>query len=97
MIESTVEGYLGRQVRGLGGFCMKWVSPGSSGVPDRIVVLKGGRVIFVETKAPGKKPRALQRHLHAKLRSVGCDVRVIDTKEKVDLFIEEVRSETESV
>ena len=70
---------------------MKWVSPGNAGVPDRIILV-ARKVVFVETKAPGEKPRPLQRYVIGKLIAAGYDTRVIDTKEKVDRFIEEVGS-----
>lgn len=91
MLESKVEAYLVRRVKKLGGLCPKWVSPGFSGVPDRIVFLPGGRIIFVETKKPGEDARKLQKKVHEKLQKLGCDVRVIDTIDKVDAFIEEIR------
>jgi hypothetical protein len=55
-----------------GGLCLKFVSPGHNGVPDRIIIMPGGKVSFVELKAPGCKPRPLQEHTLAKLRALGC-------------------------
>lgn len=92
MLEKDVEGYLRKQIEKLGGECYKWVSPGNSGVPDRIILLPQGRLIFVETKKPGEKARALQKYFHKHLRKLGFDVRVIDTIEGVDQFIDEIRS-----
>lgn len=65
---------------------MKWVSPNLAGVPDRIVFLPGGRVILVEMKRPGGGTTALQNRIHAMLRRLGQDVRVIDSKEDADAF-----------
>lgn len=79
MLEKTIEQALVRRVLKLGGLCEKFVSPGRRSVPDRIVTLPGGRVVFVELKAPGKKPTPLQELDHARRRALGCDVRVIDT------------------
>ena len=90
MREKAIETYLRDQVRKAGGAAMKWVSPGNSGVPDRIVFLPGGRVVFVELKAPGKKPTQLQLVQHERLRALGCDVRVIDSREGVDALIREL-------
>lgn len=53
MKESEIEARLVRGVKALGGVAYKFVSPGNVGVPDRLVVLPGGRVIFVELKAEG--------------------------------------------
>jgi hypothetical protein len=86
--EKAIETYLRDQVRKAGGAAMKWVSPGNNGVPDRIVIMPGGRVVFVELKAPGRKPTALQLYQHDRLRDLGCAVLVIDSKEKVDSMLE---------
>ena len=50
---------------------LKFVSPGFNGVPDRIVLVPGGHVVFVELKQEGKKPRKLQRHVHTRIRNCG--------------------------
>lgn len=90
MRERIVETYLREQVKVAGGIAYKWTSPGNSGVPDRIVILPGGITVFVELKAPGGKPTKLQLVQHKRLRALGCDVRVIDSKEQVDSFLEEL-------
>lgn len=89
VLEKEIEQYLVKRVKEIHGVCHKWVSPGNSGVPDRIVI-HDGRVVFVEVKRPGGKPRADQIAVHEKLRSVGADVRVIDTKDKVNELISEL-------
>ncbi|MDT8900056.1 VRR-NUC domain-containing protein [Anaeroselena agilis] len=89
MLESTIENYLKRYVEKLGGLCWKFVSPGTDGVPDRIVLLNG-RVIFVELKAPGEKPRPLQLKRHAQLRALGFEVVILDSIPAVDHFIGEL-------
>ena len=91
MLEREVENYLRTQVKTkLNGLALKFVSPGFSGVPDRIVLLPGARIIFVETKAPGQKLRKLQEYVRGLIKSFGFDVRRIDTKEKVSNFIAEM-------
>lgn len=52
VLEKDIEQKLIRMVKRYGGRCPKWVSPGFSGVPDRLVLLPGGLIIFVETKRP---------------------------------------------
>lgn len=51
-LEKDIEKALGRMVGKYGGLCLKWICPGWAGVPDRLVLLPGGRVIFVELKRP---------------------------------------------
>lgn len=95
-IEKDVEAYLKRKVTARGGLCMKFVSPGLSGVPDRIVVLNG-QIIFVEMKKPGGRPRPLQVRVINLLRNQGCQVEVIDTKEQVERLVEDIASRTTRV
>ena len=73
-MEKDIEAYLGKRVKALGGLSLKWLSPGLDGVPDRIILLPGGRVIFAETKDTGKKPRKKQQHRHDQLRALGFTV-----------------------
>jgi hypothetical protein len=59
-------------------------------VPDRIVTMPGGRIIFVELKRFGKKPEVMQERDHQRRREMGFDVRVIDSKEGVDALVREL-------
>ena len=59
MREHTIEQKLVAAVKQLGGIAPKFVSPGLNGVPDRIILLPGGCMGFVECKAPGKSLRPL--------------------------------------
>lgn len=86
MLERKIEQALVYRVKELGGTCEKFVSPGRRSVPDRLVTLPGGKVIFVELKAPGNKPTEAQLRDHARRRALGCDVRVIDNMDDVDAF-----------
>ena len=78
MLEKTIERKLVNSVNAAGGLCPKFVSPGMDGMPDRLVLMPGGRLLFVELKAPGKKPRPLQLRRHAQLRALGFRVSVLD-------------------
>lgn len=83
MREREIEMALIDRARALGGHAYKWTSPGRVGVPDRIVVLPG-RVLFVECKAPGREPAPHQLREIGRLRSLGQQVEVIDTLERLD-------------
>ena len=83
MLERDIEKALVKRIKALGGLCEKFVSPSNVGVPDRIVTLPG-KILFVELKAPGKKPTAKQLKDHENRRSYGCTVLVIDSLEGID-------------
>jgi hypothetical protein len=78
MDEKQIEQRLVTAVKEAGGLCPKFVSPGMDGMPDRIVLMPGGHISFVEVKAPGKKPRKLQIRRHVRLRHLGFLVFVLD-------------------
>ena len=82
MLEQTIEQALKQAVEADGGICWKLVSPGTTGVPDRIC-LKNGRTVFVEVKAPGRKPRPIQQHRINQLRQQGFTALVIDSVDQI--------------
>lgn len=88
MRESTVEKYFVKKVREAGGEAEKFVSPGRRGVPDRVVSLPGGRVDWVELKAPNGRLKPEQERDHERRRAMGHPVWVLFTKEQVDRYIE---------
>lgn len=90
MLESKIEKRLKREVEKIGGLALKFTSPGMAGVPDRLVLLPGGIIAFVELKATGKKLRALQLKRKEQLENLGFKVYVIDSYKKVDDFITEM-------
>lgn len=96
MRESAVERRLTEMLRERGVLCLKFVSPGNPGVPDRIVLLPGGRAVFVELKAQGGRLGALQERQIARMRGLGADVRVLKGVEQVRGFVEEVCCECDS-
>lgn len=93
MRERDIEGKLAKAVKRKGGMCPKLVCPGFDGMPDRLVLLPGGKVIFVEVKAPGRKPRPLQVKRHTQLRSLGFPVYVIDDPGQISEITGEVEIE----
>lgn len=92
MKEKTLERMLVYAVRNMGGFALKFVSPGLAGVPDRLVLLPDGKMAFVEMKAPGQKPRPLQQLRHGQLRELGFRVYVINRKEQIGGVLDEIRT-----
>ena len=87
MREKIIEHALIRAVLKRGGLCPKFVSPGYDGMPDRIILMPGGRIAFAELKAPGKKPRPLQLYMHTQLRLLGFQVFVIDNPSQIQEVI----------
>ena len=69
---------------------VKFTSPGLDGMPDRLALLPGGRIAFVEVKAPGKKPRPLQIARHNLLRALGFSVYVLDDEKQIEKIITEM-------
>ena len=86
VLERDVEAALVRRVKALGGMCEKFTSPGRRSVPDRLVTMPDGRIVFVELKAPGKKPTENQLRDHARRKALGCEVVVIDNKDDANAF-----------
>jgi hypothetical protein len=76
--EKLVEKALVETTREHGGQCLKLLTDYVTGLPDRMVLLPGGVMFFVELKTTGKKPRKIQLHIHEALRELGFEVYVID-------------------
>ena len=91
MRESELEKRFVEMVRQAGGKAYKFLSPGNDGVPDRIVVLPGGRIGFVELKRKGGKPRKLQKFRMEELESMGCFTAVVDSEESAENIIAGIR------
>lgn len=89
-MEKQIEKHLVARVKAMGGMAVKFPPLFLAGFPDRIVLLPGGRVVFVELKAPGERPRALQEQVHGKLRRLGFRVEVLDGREAVDNFLRSI-------
>ncbi len=91
--EKYIERKLVDKVKALGGRAYKFVSPGNSGVPDRIIVLPGGKIGFAEMKRPGGKPSKLQRNQIQFLRNLDCKVGVVSTTQQIDGFLEKIQQQ----
>ncbi len=92
MLERDVERQLKKAVEGMGGMCLKFVSPGYAGVPDRLIILPGGKVCFAEVKRPGEQERPLQHYVQTRLRHMGCTVYAsVDGPEALARVVEDCR------
>lgn len=90
MEEKRIERKLVKMTSQMGGMALKFVSPGCAGVPDRLVLLPGGKFAFVELKAPGKKPRPLQIRRISQIRRLGFLVFVVDRPEQVANILDKI-------
>lgn len=90
MIEKDIENRLVLQVEKIGGQALKFEVPGKAGMPDRLILVPGGSIIFVEVKAPGEKPRPLQKKRMRDLEEMGFKTRVVDSYDSIDRLIGEI-------
>ena len=97
ILEKEIEQRLVRMARRHGGLALKWVCPGWAGVPDRIVLLPGGRVYFIELKRPGGRTSERQRWWAEKLRDLGFDCYFLLSAEGVQNFEEFISLEEAGV
>ena len=87
--ERRIEQYLSSSIKKIGGYAMKITSPGMAGVPDRLILING-MAVFVELKAPGRKPTERQLAIHRYLKCLGFPVHVIDSMHGVDCLVREL-------
>lgn len=88
--EKMIERKLVNAVKEMGGISPKFVSPGFDGMPDRIILLPGSKIAFIEVKATGKKPRPLQLARHELLRKLGFKVFVLDDAADINKILKEI-------
>ena len=92
MREKTIEHKLTIAAKNMGGIAPKFVSPGFDGMPDRIVLLPGGHIGFVEVKSMGCKPRPLQLARHRLLQELGFKVCVLDDEQQIGGILDEIQT-----
>lgn len=90
MKESQVERRLVEGVKKLGGMCLKFVSPGSPGVPDRLIITATGRIIFAELKTDVGRLEKIQKYRIGEMQKRGADVRVVKGLDEVKALLEEI-------
>ena len=86
MLERDIEAYLVKRCKEIGALCDKFTSPQRRSVPDRLITF-GGRVLFVELKATGKKPTEAQVRDHERRRAAGAEVVWLDSTGAVDRVV----------
>lgn len=86
MRESALEKYFRQEVLKLGGWTIKLI--GTAGIPDRLVMLPGGRVVFVELKTDIGRLSKIQKAVHTKLLDLGCEVITLYGKDEVNEWLE---------
>ena len=89
MLEKQIEAYLVKRVKASGGVAYKFVSPAHRGVADRVVVLPGGAVWFVELKAEGGRLSPLQQVFADEMARLKQNYCVLWSKEDVDTWIQQ--------
>lgn len=89
--EKLIERKLVENVKANNGMCIKLLCDQLIGLPDRMCLFPGSKIIFVELKTTGKKPRRIQAYIHNKLRDLGFRVEVIDSVKGVVDFIESIK------
>ena len=92
MDEKTIERKLTEAVKKMGGIALKFTSPGTDGVPDRLVLMPMGRIAFIELKAPGRKMRPLQLKRKKELESLGFKVYCVDGTDQIGGILDEIHA-----
>ena len=95
MQERDVESWLGKQIIKMGGLFYKWVSPGNAGVPDRIVILPGGVILFVELKTDRGRLSLIQSHVQEEIRKRGGHVITIYGMEAAKQLVRGLKGEAD--
>lgn len=88
ILEKEIETYLRIKVKQSGGIALKFTSPGYSGVPDRIILMPGGKIYFAEIKNERGRLSPIQLHCHKLFKGLGIHVYVLWSKKDVDTFME---------
>jgi hypothetical protein len=92
MRENQIEKRLVREVKAAGGLAPKFISPGMDGMPDRLVLLPGRRIAFVETKGEGEVMRPLQIKRKRQLEQLGFRVYCVDDARMIGGLVDEIQS-----
>lgn len=88
--EKVIERKLVELVKLNGGMCIKLLCDQLIGLPDRMCLFPGHKIVFVELKTTGRKPKRIQAYMHNKLQALGFRVEVIDSVEGVINFVKDI-------
>lgn len=88
--EKTLELRLRKEVEARGGMALKLLSQLHRGLPDRLILMPGGKAFFAELKSTGKKPTKLQQRAHEQLAALGFQVFVIDSTSSLTRALAEI-------
>ena len=93
MLEKDIERKLCEGVKRLGGYAYKFTSPSNVGVPDRLVIMPGGKISFAELKTDTGRLSVMQEYQIKKLRALGCNVKVVKGMAGVNKYLEELKND----
>ena len=91
MNEKLLEKKLVKGIKERKGFCLKFIPTYANGFPDRIIIMPGNRVYFVELKTTGKHLGPLQVVWCERLLRMGCVWFLIDDEDKLKSFLNYVK------
>ena len=88
--ESQLEENLCRRIKKLGGMALKFMSPGRAGVPDRIILMPGGKIYFVEMKSSNGPVNPIQEYVFEKFEELGFKVHILNSEQTIENFIQKI-------
>lgn len=93
--EKLIDKKLVELVKENGGLCLKLLTTHVTGLPDRLCLFPKGKILFVELKTTGKKPKKIQNLVHDRLRSLGFRVEVASSSKQIEKIIKEYEEQGE--
>ena len=88
--ESQLEENLCKKIKKLGGMALKFMSPGRAGVPDRIILMPGGKIYFVEMKSSNGPVNPIQEYIFEKFEELGFKVHILNSEQTIENFLKKV-------
>ena len=88
VLESSIEKSFVRRARKLGCICRKLNGMGHNHWPDQLVLVPGGKTLYIEFKKPGEGLRGAQAGLHEDVRAIGHKFYTFDNWEQAIALVE---------